>query len=423
MSPAGPHPQGPPADALLQDAEEDGDLEAEEAGRDARAWEREYADERSWEMLQEDDAGLLRALDVTAQQRERRRRHLAAPAARIRRGMIRYLVLVVDLSRAAAEVDFHPSRMAVVAALVEVFIREFFDQNPLSHLGIIALRAGVAQRLTELSGSPQSHITALKASLGADGEASLQNGLDLARAALAPIPAYGHREVVVVSSALTTCDPGDIHAAIAACKKHRIRCSVVGLAAEVYICATLARLTGGTYTIATSEGHLRDLLLEHAPPPPALQQDAPASLIRMGFPQRQPDGAASICACHADLRLDGAYVCPRCKARVCELPTECHVCSITLMSSPHLARSYHHLFPVPPYDEWQASSSSAALPATCFACQAGLPGVAGGATGVRLVCPRCARHFCFDCDAIVHESLHNCPGCECRPAAPDDPPG
>lgn len=34
-----------------------------------------------------------------------------------------------------------------------------------------------------------------RANLGADGEASLQNGLDLARAALAPIPAYGHREV------------------------------------------------------------------------------------------------------------------------------------------------------------------------------------------------------------------------------------
>lgn len=40
-------------------------------------------------------------------------------------------------------------------------------------------------------------------------------------------------------------------------------------------------------------------------------------------------------------------------AQVCELPTECHVCRITLMSSPHLARSYHHLFPVPPYDELQ----------------------------------------------------------------------
>ena len=28
----------------------------------------------------------------------------------------------------------------------------------------------------------------------------------------------------------------------------------------------------------------------------------------------------------------------------------CHVCSLTLVSSPHLARSYHHLFPVPAFE-------------------------------------------------------------------------
>jgi transcription factor Ssl1 len=41
--------------------------------------------------------------------------------------------------------------------------------------------------------------------------------------------------------------------------------------------------------------------------------------------------------------------CCRCAGRVAELPGECHVCGLTLISSPHLARSYHHLFPVPPY--------------------------------------------------------------------------
>jgi hypothetical protein len=40
----------------------------------------------------------------------------------------------------------------------------------------------------------------------------------------------------------------------------------------------------------------------------------------------------------------------RCAGRVAELPGECHVCGLTLISSPHLARSYHHLFPVPAYE-------------------------------------------------------------------------
>ena len=32
--------------------------------------------------------------------------------------------------------------------------------------------------------------------------------------------------------------------------------------------------------------------------------------------------------------------------RYCELPVECRGCGLTLVSAPHLARSYHHLFPL-----------------------------------------------------------------------------
>lgn len=41
----------------------------------------------------------------------------------------------------------------------------------------------------------------------------------------------------------------------------------------------------------------------------------------------------------------------RCKARVVDLPCSCHICGLTLISSPHLARSYHHLFPVKAFTE------------------------------------------------------------------------
>ena len=36
--------------------------------------------------------------------------------------------------------------------------------------------------------------------------------------------------------------------------------------------------------------------------------------------------------------------------------------------------------------------------------------------GVVLQCSECKHLFCFDCDVYVHESLHNCPGCESLPA-------
>ena len=29
-----------------------------------------------------------------------------------------------------------------------------------------------------------------------------------------------------------------------------------------------------------------------------------------------------------------------------------------------------------------------------------------------LKCPMCDQVFCYECDVYIHESLHNCPGCE-----------
>ena len=66
----------------------------------------------------------------------------------------------------------------------------------------------------------------------------------------------------------------------------------------------------------------------------------------------------------------------------------------------------------------------------------GAPAAADGPSEVVVACPHCRCVFCFDCDAYIHESLHNCPGCESRGGAagkggdaaaePDDadaPPG
>jgi hypothetical protein len=86
--------------------DEDDDEEEEYAaeGRVLEAWERAYADDRSWEALQEDESGLLRPIDTKTLVHAQYRRCLlqrsaAAAAARIQKGLIRYLYIVIDLSR------------------------------------------------------------------------------------------------------------------------------------------------------------------------------------------------------------------------------------------------------------------------------------------------------------------------------------
>lgn len=83
-----------------REEEEDDDDDGGEA--DLAAWERAYADERSWESLQEDESGLLRTIDNKSAhlaQYRRRIRSLSSSASRIQKGLIRFLYLVVDLSR------------------------------------------------------------------------------------------------------------------------------------------------------------------------------------------------------------------------------------------------------------------------------------------------------------------------------------
>ena len=116
--------------------------------------------------------------------------------------------------------------------------------------------------------------------------------------------------------------------------------------------------------MAMNEGHFKDLLFELVPPPAQSATSTVASrssmsgavanpaadLMMMGFPTRLPDASVpSLCVCHSELKSQG-FLCPRCLSKVCDVPTDCDICGLMIVSSPHLARSYHHLFPVKPYE-------------------------------------------------------------------------
>eukprot|EP00956_Cyclotella_meneghiniana_P040370 scaffold193548_cov23-Cyclotella_meneghiniana.AAC.1 len=141
------------------------------------------------------------------------------------------------------------------------FVNEYYDQNPLGHLGICLVREGECEMLTTLGGSPKRHTLALSAALidemkrsqrrteqdaAIGGEFSLQNGIEVAGRSLGYAPRYGSREIIVVTSALATCDPGDVLGETLPRLKHAgIRVSTVSMQAEMHICKRLADETGG----------------------------------------------------------------------------------------------------------------------------------------------------------------------------------
>ncbi|KAI9013111.1 Ssl1-like-domain-containing protein [Gaertneriomyces semiglobifer] len=389
-------------------------------------WEEEY--KRSWDILQEDEQGSLQGIVSSIQQQQWKKRRLHKDVAVVQRGIIRHLYVVIDLSAAMADLDLKPSRLECTMSLLTQFINEYFDQNPLSQIGLILTRDGLAEKVTELSGNPIEHITALKKRENREprGEPSLQNALELARTSLVHVPQHGSREILVLFASLTTCDPHDIFDTVESLKKDQIRVSMVGLAAEVRICRVICEATSGSYDVILNEAHFKELLFDNIPPPPVAAAKSISNLIQMGFPTTTHYEKPTLCACHQKLIMEG-YQCPQCATVVCDIPTDCPVCMLTLVSSPLLARSYHHLFPVATYKELSWASITSEMPPCCFSCQQpftlNAPHVIPGQRrlsiskaafepgSTRFQCEKCHHQFCIDCDFYVHDVLHNCPGC------------
>jgi transcription initiation factor TFIIH subunit 2 len=242
-------------------------------------------------------------------------------------------------------------------------------------------------------------------------------------------PSHGTREIFVIFGSLLSSDPGDIHQTVSTLINDRIRVGIVGLAAQVAICRDLCMKTNGgddaAYGVALNEQHFHELLMDVTTPPVTYSQKQSAnSLLMMGFPSRTVEAYPSLCTCHSQPSC-GGYLCSRCGSKVCGLPAECPACGLTLILSTHLARSYHHLFPLINWVDvpWQRASRSSA----CFACGIAFPPVPpeeqwqntenqakGMSVSSRYECTACENHFCVDCDVFAHEVVHNCPGCQSR---------
>lgn len=156
------------------------------------SWEEEYS--RSWDQVTEDVHGSLEGA-VAAFLTSNKRRRILRDTTSIQRGIIRHLYLVIDLSESMTDRDMRPSRLELSLKYAQEFVAEFFDQNPISQLAIIATRDGMAERISNLGGNPVEHVKALqnKRKLMPSGEPSLQNALNMARSGLACVVADGCR--------------------------------------------------------------------------------------------------------------------------------------------------------------------------------------------------------------------------------------
>mmetsp|Transcript_12256 Transcript_12256/g.21865 ORF Transcript_12256/g.21865 Transcript_12256/m.21865 type:complete len:422 (+) Transcript_12256:164-1429(+) len=404
------------------------------------AWEAGL--EQSWEGLVEDENGILRASARTQQGKasrygsgtaedgdgEYRTRDDQGQGRTVCRHMIRYVCLVVDMSQAMSESDLRPSRRAVAVEYLHEFIKAFFDENPLSNLAVFTCRDGVCQHSSDMNGSESGHQAAVDV-MAESGEFSLENGLRQAKSKLNSVPQHGSKEIIVLMASLSTCDKGDIFETIAALKKSKTRCSVIGLgSAEVHVAKYLTVATDGVYGVARNKSHLKHLIMDHIKPPPILSENRNGlrcSFIRMGFPSQgssqyaagsgtKSGGSTTTTREALCFGLNGpgitnkGFYCSRCDTIAEEIPCTCATCGLELVAASHLARSYHHLFPVPRFKLLPQTDVEAY--GSCAACTTSF-GSMLQKSQMCFQCPECKEVFCDMCEAFIHETLHNCPSC------------
>ncbi|KAK6014020.1 Ssl1-like protein, partial [Ostertagia ostertagi] len=227
-------------------------------------WEAGYADGLNIrEVLEEDEGGSIEKSIAKLVAEARKKQRTIEKPSKIRSRIVRcpislfvysnsrpfiqmrYVYVAIDCSRSMTSKVLPPSRFFVTMKILNTFIDKFFEQNPISQLGIIIVKDKKAERFVSLTGN----VRALKDNLGSlneaicSGDFSLQNALQLALTNLKSLPGHVSREVVVIMSSLSTVDPGNVFSTFELLRGHNIRCSVIGISAELFVCKQLAKIT------------------------------------------------------------------------------------------------------------------------------------------------------------------------------------
>ena len=93
-----------------------------------------------------------------------------------------------------------------------------------------------------------------------DGNPSYQNALEIAKQQIElSVPPYAVKELLLVNSSITNCDPGNINETIKELKAAKIVCSVISLSAAMFILQNLAKTTNGQFYMAKNREHYEEI--------------------------------------------------------------------------------------------------------------------------------------------------------------------
>lgn len=327
---------------------------------------------------------------------------------------MRRAVLLLDGSEAmASSADYAPSRLYAMRGPVHSFVHGFLESNPLSLLGVVVMRDGVARKLCGLTNSCQRVLEVLEQRYflyPPQGNLSLDNGL---RACLSELAEPLHRgdedgrmelshhpsvlagsynsRIVLLFGSVTVVDAGDVFSPIELLKKKRIVVDVISLSGGAHIAEKVAEDTGGQLMCPLHLDHLSQQMHELATKNLANrggggeEEEGRATRVKVGFP-----------SVHDTLQ------CPRCHATMGSVPGVCLVCDIIVGTVPALHVSFVSSNKFVPSTEQLAAGGSIVRCSLCT-CET--------TADEAVKCVRCAAVRCGVCEAFVQSKIRLCPTC------------
>ncbi|KAI5186573.1 transcription initiation factor TFIIH subunit 2 [Nematocida homosporus] len=305
----------------------------------------------------------------------------------VQRGVVRRVLLIVDMSEAVEERDLLPSRRSHIKNAVCGFYRGFSESNPLSTLGVVGVADGTAQMVASVVAEEEVLEDALGGRAGS-GRFSLFAALEAA--AVFFQGSHFLKEIILIVSSFSFFGKSP-YQQINNLLAKGVKIHTVHMAGEMDILRRMSTESGGVFGVVTAPedlGTLLDLVCVPAPHSSAVR----LSMVQVGFPAVIHE--ESICACH--LRMTSAgYECPFCTTKVCSLPGVCPICEGILSTAVHLLKALHWTDSAPMYITAEGGE--------CRVCRT--------KSSSRHACPGCDAQVCLECSAFVRQELNFCIFC------------
>ncbi|GMH60324.1 hypothetical protein TrLO_g3795 [Triparma laevis f. longispina] len=305
--------------------------------------------------------------------------------------------ILLDLSSCMSSPSTHlpPTLFSTVKLTLINWLRDFLNLNPCSSISLIYSNNSSSTLLSDLTSSLPlllSKLSTLKQSQ-CEGSCNLKAMLNMVDGIIPTMSGYSLPEVVVfyggihIQQGLGKIPPNILKTSL----------NIISLESEIYALRNLTTLTTpSNYFVPMSRTHLtsqlKNLLL-----PPTCSTLKP-QMVDYGFPTLKNTPCPQLV--HSDSGeakfSNSFYECPKCSTLVESIPCTCRTCGLVLINVTDLSKGFRSIHPIKQFKEIKTTEP-------CKAC--------GEVEEVMVECEGCGFWFCWMCDEVMHDYLHNCPGC------------